>query len=149
MTLPFKTDHVAFVTGDTKQTVDFYTRVMEWPLVGAFGGTEPDGRPFLITVFQGDGWVLEFEEVEGRSGPSPQAAGFPHFGLDVGSHDEYERWKSHLAACGVGYLETREHNCWITDPNGVSFQLIVKEPDSRAPEQRKADGQKLVEEWIS
>jgi catechol 2,3-dioxygenase-like lactoylglutathione lyase family enzyme len=149
MALSFKTDHLAFVTGDTKRTVDFYTRVMGWPLVGAHTGLEPDGRRFCISAFEGDGWLLEFEEVEGREGPQPQAPGFPHLGLDVATADEYDRWKLHLGDCGVAFLETRPHNCFFSDPNGLSFQLIVKEPDTETTDAKAARARKMVEEWTS
>ena len=148
MTRKFTTDHLAFVTGDTAKTVDFYTDVMGWPLVGAHRGKEPDGRWFFISAFQADGFLLEFEEVEGRAGPAPQADGFPHLGLDVGTDEEYERWKAHFESCGVPYLETSEHNCWITDPNGVSFQLILKERSFTARD-RRAEAQELLDTWLA
>jgi catechol 2,3-dioxygenase-like lactoylglutathione lyase family enzyme len=147
MGLAFGTDHLAFVTGDTAQTVDFYTRVMGWPLAGAFTGTEPDGRRFFISGFQADGFVLEFEEVDDRPGPRPQAPGFPHFGLDVGSHDEYERWKAHLEGCDIPYLEVRDDDLFFSDPNGVSFQLIVKDLDE-PPADRAARAAQLLDEWL-
>lgn len=55
----FSTDHLAFVTGDTARTIDFYSKVLGWPLVAAHRGTEPDGRGFFISAFQGDGWPSE------------------------------------------------------------------------------------------
>ena len=145
----FKTDHLAFVTGDTALTVDFYTRVMGWPLVDAFQGVKGDGTRSFISAFQADGFVLEFEEIKGRAAPAQQVLAFPHLGLDVGNHGEYERWKAHLAECGTPFVETREHNCWITDPNGVSFQLIVKEADDSSPEARATRAHELFEEWVS
>ena len=148
MTLRFATDHLAMVTGDTAKTVDFYTRVMRWPLVAAQRGQEPDGRDYLITAFQGDRWRLEFEEVTGREGPRPQAPGFPHIGIDVGTHGEYEQWKAHLDQCAIPYLETREHNCFFTDPNGLSFQLIVKGTATALQAEGSPAAEKLVQEWL-
>jgi catechol 2,3-dioxygenase-like lactoylglutathione lyase family enzyme len=115
-------DHLAMVTGDTAATVDFYTRVMGWPVVGAQRGNRADGRTYLITAFRGDRWLLEFEEIAGRPAPPPQVPGYPHLGLDVGTPDAYEAWTSHLRRCGVQFLEVRQNDCFLVDPNGLSFQ---------------------------
>lgn len=149
MSRTFRTDHLAFVTGDTGMTVDFYTRVMGWPLVGAHRGTEPDGRRFFITAFRTDGFVIEFEQVGDRPSPPPQAPGFPHLGLDVGSRDEYELWKDHLQQCDVKYLEFGDSDCFFSDPNGVTFQLIIKKDDGRTAEERAALAQTMVDEWLA
>jgi len=149
MTLPFATDHVALVTGDTARTYDFYTRVMGWPLVWAQRGKEPDGREYFITAYRGDEWILEFEEIEGRPCPPPQAPAFPHVGLDVGSHDEHVRWKAHLESCGVAYLELTDSDCYFTDPNGLTFQLLVKKEPAQGPEERQAAARELLAKWVS
>jgi len=143
------TDHVAFVTGDTGATVDFYTRVLRWPLVGAHRGTEPDGRAFFMTAFAADGYRIEFEEVEGRPAPPPPAAGFPHFGIAVGSAADYGEWKAHLERCEVVYLEMTPGDLYITDPNGVSFQLFVASSDGRTDDERAATARRMVEAWVS
>ena len=144
-----KTDHIAFVTGDTEKTVDFYTRVMRWPLVGAHRGTEPDGRKFFMTAFAGDGYCIEFEEIEGRPAPPTYASGFPHFGIDVGTWAEYDEWKAHLDGCAVEYAEIARGDLFITDPSGVSFQLFVKESDGNATEAERSDrAAQMVAEWI-
>lgn len=105
MGLGVKTDHIAFVTGDTAETVDFCTRVIWSPLVGTHRGTEPDGRKFFRTAFAADGYHIEFEEIEGRPAPPAFAIGFPHFGIDVGSFAAYEEWRAHLDENQVDYLE--------------------------------------------
>ena len=143
-----RTDHIAFVTGDTAATVDFYTRVMGWPLVGAHRGTEPDGRKFFMTAFAADGYCIEFEEVEGRAAPPPFAAGFPHFGIDVGTLDEYQRRKAHLEEAQVDFLEMMPGDLFISDPNGVSFQLFVKHDDADAAD-RAARAREMVSEWVA
>ena len=145
-----RTDHIAFVTGDTEKTVDFYTRVLGWPLVGVHRGAEPDGRKFFMTAFAGDGYFLEFEEVEGRPGPPTHAHGFPHFGIDVGTAGDYEGWKAHLHECGVEYLEMMPGDLFITDPNGVSFQIFVKQAgDDTSADERAARARQMVDEWIA
>jgi catechol 2,3-dioxygenase-like lactoylglutathione lyase family enzyme len=144
-----KTDHVAFVTGDTEKTVDFYCRVMGWPLVGAHRGVEPDGRRFFISAFAAPGFFLEFEEVEDRPPAPAYAAGFPHFGIDVGSAEAYEEWKAHLARCEVAYLEMTPGDLFVTDPNGVSFQLLVKQPDAAGTvEERSRRAGEMVAAWV-
>ena len=150
MAIGVKTDHIAFVTGDTNATVDFYTRVMRWALVGAHRGTEPDGRKFFMTAFAADGYCIEFEEIEGRPAPPTFAIGFPHFGIDVGTFAEYDEWKAHLEECEVDYLEMMRGDLFITDPNGVSFQLIVKQSsDNDATDaDRVARAEQMVKKWI-
>jgi catechol 2,3-dioxygenase-like lactoylglutathione lyase family enzyme len=145
----FTTDHMAFVTGDTARTHDFYTRVMGWPLVWAQRGKEPDGREYFITAFGADGWVLEFEEVEGRACPPPQAPAFPHLGLDVGTREEYLRWKERLESCGVEYLEMGESDCYFTDPNGLTFQVLVKVQPQGTREEREANAHELLTRWLA
>ena len=146
---PVRTDHLAFVTGDTGKTVDFYTRVLGWPLVGVHQGTEPDGRRFFMTAFRGDGFCIEFEEVEGRPAPRPTAMGFPHLGIDVGSFEAYDRWKDRLVELGVDHLEMVRGDLFITDPNGVSFQLFVKTADDADPDERAAAARRAVDEWVA
>ena len=143
-----RTDHVAFVTGDTAATVDFYTRVLRWPLVGAHRGTEPDGRKFFMTAFAAGGYCIEFEEVEGRPAPPTFAAGFPHFGIDVGTRAEYDTWKTHLEACQAVYLEVMPGDLFVTDPNGVSFQLFVKHDDGVSRADRATRAHDMVRDWI-
>lgn len=146
-----KTDHIAFVTGDTEKTVDFYTRVMRWDLVGAHQGIEPDGRKFFMTAFAADTFCIEFEEVEGRPAPPTHAVGFPHFGIDVGEFGDYDNWKAHLEECDVNYLEVTRGDLFITDPNGVSFQLFVKQHDAEevTDADRAARAEQMVREWIA
>lgn len=145
-----RTDHIAFVTGDTNATVDFYTRVMRWPLVGAQRGTETDGRMFFMTAFAADGYLIEFEEIEGRPAPPRFAPAFPHFGIDVGTPGEYDQWKAHLEACDVECLEMMPGDLFITDPNGVSFQFIVKQAGDNDEDdgERVGRAEQMVKEWI-
>jgi catechol 2,3-dioxygenase-like lactoylglutathione lyase family enzyme len=145
-----KTDHIAFVTGDTEATVDFYTRVMRWPLVGTHQGTEPDGRKFFMTAFAADAYCIEFEEIEDRPAPPTFAIGFPHFGIDLGTYAEYDEWKAHLEEREVDYLEMMRGDLFITDPNGVSFQFIVKQSadNDTTDADRVARAEQMVKEWI-
>jgi catechol 2,3-dioxygenase-like lactoylglutathione lyase family enzyme len=143
------TDHIAFVTGDTRKTYDFYTRVLRWPLVGTHRGTEPDGRAFFMTAFAADGYCIEFEEIEGRPAPPTSAMGFPHFGLDLGSAAAYEEWKAHLEQLAVEYLEVAPGDLFITDPNGVSFQLFVKHDAESDETDRATRAKASVDEWIA
>ena len=129
-------DHAAFLTWDTAATHDFYTKVMGWPLVVAWGSQERD-PPFFITGYDAGGWTIEFEEQVGvpRAAKSP-APSFPHFGLLASSADELRAWKARLDEHGVSYADLGT-DLMFSDPNDVTFQVFCKgwhgTPEELAP----------------
>ena len=140
-------DHAAFLTWDTAATHDFYTKVMGWPLVVAWGRPEGD-QPFFITGYDAGGWTIEFEEQVGVPVAAPPPAPyFPHFGLLAGSTEELAAWKQRLDANGVGYADMGS-DLMFTDPNGVTFQVLCKQwhgtPEELAPLMKSN-----YESWIS
>ena len=148
MRATFRTDHAAFMTWDTAATHDFYTRVMGWPMVMAWGREEAD-PPFFQSGYDAGPFTIEFEEQVGapKVSQSP-SAGFPHFGLAAGDVDEVKRWIRHLEECGVEYLCFGEHDVFFTDPNGVSFQVFVPE-DHGTPEERSKKSEANLAAWLA
>lgn len=140
-------DHAAFLTADTAATHRFYTQVMDWPLVGAWG--RDDGDPqFFITAFNAGGWLIEFEEMVGvGKAPAPPAPGFPHFGLAAADRSELDAWKQRLDDHGIAYLETGE-DLFFADPNGVHFQLMVRSWHG-TPEEVLARSEEALARWLS
>lgn len=119
-------DHVAFPTWDVAATHDFYTKVMDWPLVLAWGNQDRD-PPFFIIGFDAGGWSIEFEEQVGLpTAPPPPVPSFPHFGLLASSDKELAAWKSRLDGHGVKYADLGT-DLMFSDPNQVTFQLFLKQ----------------------
>lgn len=143
-----RTDHLAFVGGETSTTHDFYTRVLQWPLVGAHTGTEPDGRRFFITAFDAGAFKLEFEEVEDREPPSPQAPAFPHLGIELPDAAALRAFIDHLDECAVAHLDVSESESFVTDPNGLTFQFFIPAPRPQSTEDRESRAQEMVDNWI-
>jgi catechol 2,3-dioxygenase-like lactoylglutathione lyase family enzyme len=129
-------DHAAFLTWDTAATHDFYTKVMGWPLIVAWGRQEGE-QPFFISGYDAGGWTIEFEEQVGiPRGTPPPAPWFPHFGLLASSDEEFEAWKQRLDSNGVKFAHLGS-DLMFTDPNGVAFQVLRKAwhgaPEELAP----------------
>ena len=143
-----RTDHLAFVGGETATTYDFYTRVLQWPLVGAHTGTEPDGKRFFIAAFDAGAFKLEFEEVEGRRPPSPQAPAFPHLGIELPSTDALGSLIEHLDQCAVPHLDISASETFVTDPNGLTFQFFVAPGAQQSTQDRTQRAREMVDDWI-
>ena len=140
-------DHAAFLTSDTAATHDFYTKVMGWPLVVAWGRAEGD-PPFFITGYDAGGWIIEFEEQVGLAPAAPAPAPyFPHFGLRAASREELDAWKQRLDGHGVAYADLGS-DLMFTDPNGVTFQLFCKQWHG-TPEELAELTRSNYEGWIA
>ena len=132
------------MTWDIKATHDFYTRVMNWPMVMAWGRED-----FFQIGFDTGSFTIEFEEQVGaaRVSQSP-APGFPHFGLAARDLAEVEAWRAHLDACGVEHLSMVGDEVFFTDPNGVSFQVFAPR-DHGTPEERLAKSEANLAAWLA
>lgn len=140
-------DHVAFPTWDVAATHDFYTRVMGWPLVLAWGDKDRN-PPFFIVGFDAGGWSIEFEEQVGvPPAPPPPVTSFPHFGLLALSDEELAAWRSRLHVHGVKYVDLGT-DLMFSDPNGVTFQVFRKQWHG-APEELVPLMQTNLADWLA
>ena len=147
MRATFRTDHAAFMTWDTAATHDFYTRVMGWPMVMAWG-REDAHPPFFQTGYDAGAFTIEFEEQVGAPpAPPPAAPGFPHFGLAAADVAELDAWRRHLDECGIEHLNLGD-DVFFNDPNGVVFQVFVPK-DHGTPEERLAKSEQDLAAWLA
>lgn len=140
-------DHAAFLTSDTAATHRFYTEVMGWPLVGAWGRDDGDA-PFFITAYNAGGWLIEFEEMVGVAPAPPSPAPFfPHFGLAAADRAELDAWKERLDHHGVTH-HVMGDDVFFADPNGVHFQIMLRTWHG-TPEEILARSEEALAHWVS
>jgi len=133
--------HLALNTDDMKMTIDFYTRVLEMPLVHALKvppglGTGPGNRgnpPFenLRHYFfdaGGDSMIAFFEIPKGAKpkGDRDAIGGMQHVSFAV-SEPVFERIRGRLAQEGIAVLGPIPVGCdtwsiYFFDPNGIRLE---------------------------
>lgn len=135
---PRSVNHVAYATGNTAVTADFYTRVMGMELVTAVREdrvpSTGDETPFLHTFFaMEDGTCIAFFEVEGLDVDvrSPLPRWIQHIALNLSSREELEGWKARLEGHGVDVLGIVDHegiwqSIYFFDPNGIRLELTYQ-----------------------
>jgi catechol 2,3-dioxygenase-like lactoylglutathione lyase family enzyme len=156
---PRSVNHVAYATGNSAVTTDFYTRVMGMRLVTAVREdrvpSTGDETPFLHTFFgMADGTCIAFFEVDGLdvSGESPLPRWIQHIALNVSSMQELEGWKTRLAGHNIDVLGIVDHegiwqSIYFFDPNGIRLELTYQ-----ARELTEADtehGRVEYDRWVS
>jgi len=138
MQAPERLSHLAYVTHDTEATVDFFTRIMQMPLIEAVMHervpSTGDPYPYVHFFFRlQDGSTIAFFEAIGlpeRSAPShPAYLTFDHLALEVGTVAEVDAWKEWLVACGVEVLGPVDHSIiysiYFHDPNGIRLEITT------------------------
>ena len=134
-TIASSLNHVAYATGNTAETVRFYTDVMGFRLAHAVRGEhDPQSAsplPFLHTFFtMGSGEVIAFFDIAGLT-PSERDS-LPrwvrHLALTVESREAIGAWKSYLESRGVRVSGPVDHDgVWLSiyfgDPNGITLEL--------------------------
>ncbi|MBW6419134.1 VOC family protein [Celeribacter sp. PS-C1] len=152
--------HVAYRCKDAKETVEFYTKMLNMDFVLAIAEDqvpsthEPD--PYMhLFLDAGDGNILAFFELPtkpemGRDENTPPWV--QHIAFQVKDRDALLEYRDHLEANGVDVLGVTDHtifhSIYFFDPNGHRVELAA--PD---PEQKKAlarlDAVKwdMLEEW--
>lgn len=152
--------HVAYRCKDAKETVEFYTKMLNMDFVLAIAEDqvpsthEPD--PYMhLFLDAGAGNILAFFELPtkpemGRDENTPPWV--QHIAFQVKDHDTLLEYRDHLIKNGVDVLGVTDHtifhSIYFFDPNGHRVELAS--PD---PEQKKAlkrlDSVKwdMLEEW--
>lgn len=135
---PQMLSHVAYVTGDTAATVDFYTRLLGMELVNAVLDdaipSTGDPVPYFHSFFRmGDGSTIAFFEAPSLPPPAPPSdpayGVFQHLALQVGSREEVDRWCEWLRSNGVDVLGPVDHkiiySIYFHDPNGIRLEITT------------------------
>lgn len=130
--------HIAFVTHDSAATVDFYTNVLQMPLVATVINTEiahtHEPFPYMHLFFRmWDGSTIACFESPGLPPPPPSSHPaydtFNHLALEVGSKAEVDRWAAYLAERGIETVGPKEHgiiySLYLHDPSGNRLELTT------------------------
>lgn len=157
---PIRLSHLAYVTTDTRATVDFYTEVMQMPLVEAVmhERVPSTGDPFPYVHFffrMQDGSTVAFFEAVGlpeRSAPSHRAYDtFDHLALEVGTTEDVDQWYERLTGRGLQVIGPVDHgiiySIYFHDPNGIRLEITTPlVPDWN---DRPAVARDIVDRWLS
>jgi catechol 2,3-dioxygenase-like lactoylglutathione lyase family enzyme len=145
-------DHVVMPVRDAEATLQFYTKVLQLPLVEAFSGGDWDGYPWLMMIF-GLGGQQELVCVALRGAPAPDYRGVPvdarHYALCAESAEAMADWRTRLKAAGVDYWEENhgeQDSIYFPDPDGVILEVTW--PKSRVPTIPNRNALAEVQRWV-
>jgi catechol 2,3-dioxygenase-like lactoylglutathione lyase family enzyme len=120
-------NHLAFITNNLEQTIEFYTELIRLKLLRV---RAMDGDPSSTQVFfdMGRGELLAFLRLSSvREQARIGIGGYHHFALTV-SREQYEAAKKRLDERSYPYT-TISHEILdtitLTDPNGITVELSV------------------------
>ncbi|KQX56218.1 MULTISPECIES: VOC family protein [unclassified Streptomyces] len=127
-------DHLAFVTWRPRATVEFYTQVLEMPLVHAItatGWVTEDYPDFVHFFFDmGAGNRLAFFYYFGlpeEDAPSDLMHRSRHLAFHVDTEEELLDWRDRLKARGVRVTRPLAHelieSIYFDDPNGIQLEI--------------------------
>ena len=116
--------HVHVTTLDLASSIRTYSHIFGPPAIEKpdYAKWEPDGFPVIFAVSTRKG-----------------VAGIDHLGIKADSEAELAAMRAGLAAQGLEHVEQRDAECcyvradklWVTDPNGVPWELYAGRARSR------------------
>jgi len=116
--------HVALLSSDVQQTVDFYQGLLEFPLTEMFENRDYTGSThFFFDI--GNGNTLAFFDLPGLDlgAYAEVLGGLHHLAISV----EPERWahlKAKLDDAGIEYAHIDGSSIYFRDPDGARLELI-------------------------
>jgi catechol 2,3-dioxygenase-like lactoylglutathione lyase family enzyme len=116
--------HLALLSSDVEQTINFYQGLLEFPLTELFENRDYQGSThFFFDI--GNGNALAFFDFPGLGlGPYAEVlGGLQHLALSV-DPDTWARLKDKLDAAGVPYQHMSGSSLYFADPDGVRLELI-------------------------
>ncbi len=123
--------HIVLYVRDLKRSVEFYQKVLRWPLISP---TVP-GMPAAAFSGGRTHHELLLIEVGPNATPIPpgRRVGLYHFGLKVGdSDDELRAALARLVEADVSIVGATDHNVthslYIVDPDGNEIELYIDVP---------------------
>ena len=135
-TTPLRLHHVAYVTGDTSKTVDFYSRILGMSFCAAVLDEKiPSTKepvPYFHSFFRlGEGEALAFFEAPDLPAPvvepTPAYHTFRHLALDVQTTAEVDSWATWIRSNGIFVIGPVDHgiiySIYFFDPDGVRLEL--------------------------
>jgi len=116
--------HVALLSSDVERTVDFYQRLLEFPLTEMFENRDYGGSThFFFDI--GNGNALAFFDLPGLDlGPYAEVlGGLHHLAISV-EPDRWQHLKDKLDTEGVPYMHIDGSSLYLSDPDGARIELI-------------------------
>ncbi|WCL52674.1 VOC family protein [Gimibacter soli] len=151
--------HVAYRCKDAKETVDFYSKVLNMDFQLAIAENEvpstkaPD--PYMhVFMDAGNGNVLAFFELPnapemGRDENTP--AWVQHIAFEVADMDALLDAKKHIESFGIDVLgpvsHTIFHSIYFFDPNGHRIELAANTASPGMLEELHRVAPAMIEEW--
>jgi len=136
---PLGLNHVAYLTRDTAKTVELYTEVLGFELVGHAlddkVGSTGEPQRFLHTFFaMEDGSCIAFFELEGLAEGEDQTVVPPwvrHIALSVDSMEALEEARQRVVAAGLDVIGPVDHegiwqSIYFFDHNGIRLELTYQ-----------------------
>ena len=151
--------HVAYRCNDTRETVEFYRRVLNMQLVLAIAEDEvPSTRepdPYMhVFLDAGMGNVLAFFELPnsppmGRDGNTPEWV--QHIAFEVDSEDALLAAKAEVEQQGIAVVGPTHHgifrSIYFFDPNGHRLELAANIAQPGDLDRLRAVAPEMIEEW--
>lgn len=125
--------HISCITGNARQNLDFYTRVLGLRLVAK---TVNQDDPYVYHLFYADehgspGSDLTFFEYPGAI-PGRAGAGMVHrIVFRVASDGALDFWERRLAAEAVAFTR-HDRSLMFADPEGLGLELVARDTPDRA-----------------
>jgi len=154
-----KIHHVAYRCNDTRETVDFYKKVLDMDLILAISeerapSTKAEDPYMHIFLEAGNGNVLAFFEIPnsppmGRDTNTPEWV--QHIAFQVGDEDALMAVKDHAEACGLDVVGPVDHaifrSVYFFDPNGHRLECAT--PVGPADDVKRLNdvAQDMIDEW--
>ena len=116
--------HVALLSSDVQQTIDFYQGLLEFPLTDLFENRDyKSSTHFFFDI--GNGNTVAFFDFPGLDlGPYAEVlGGLHHLAISV-EPDTWARLKAKLDDAGVPYAHISGTSIYFNDPDGARLELI-------------------------
>ena len=117
--------HVALLSSNVVQTIQFYQGLLEFPMLEIFENRDYRGSThFFFNV--GHGNTLAFFDFPGLDlGPYAEViGGLHHVAISV-EPEKWQRLREKLDDAGVEYMLESEVSMYFADPDGVRVELIA------------------------
>jgi catechol 2,3-dioxygenase-like lactoylglutathione lyase family enzyme len=116
--------HMALLSSDVEQTINFYQGLLEFPLTELFENRDYRGSThFFFDI--GNGNLLAFFDFPGLDlgGYTEVLGGLHHIAISI-APDRWEHLKTKLEAAGVGTKHMSGTSLYFTGPDGERLELI-------------------------
>jgi len=155
---PLGLDHVAYRCKDARETTEFYTKLLDMPLVAAITSeyvqSTKERCPHIHIFFHmRNGGCVAFFEVPGEP-PMDRDPNTPawvqHLALELPDMETLMAAKQRLEAAGVKVIGPKDgHMCvsiYFFDPNGHRLELTIRKivPDERT----ERDAYRILDRWM-